>query len=205
MAAERFRLTREGREIDVLLRHDDVAADDELLPVHRARNTFADRTVEVLRFAKDKAPVLRSLDNCRGEWMLAGPFERRGELQQRFFVDTLNGLQRHHLRFALGQRAGLVDDERVYFFKTLKGPGILDQHAHPCAAADADHDRHWRCQPQRTGAGDNQHSDGRNQAMGETRLRPPDVPSREGDDGNADNDRDKPAGYLISEALDRRA
>ena len=53
---------------------------------------------------------------------------------------------------ALGQRAGLVDDERVDLFQPLERLGVLDQHAGLGAAPDADHDRHraWRARA-RTG------------------------------------------------------
>ena len=48
------------------------------------------------------------------------------------------------LRLAFGQRAGLVDDERVDPLHALQRLGVLDQDAAPRAAPDADHDRHRR-------------------------------------------------------------
>ena len=78
------------------------------------------------------------------------------------------------LGLAFGQRAGLVDDERVDLLEALQRLGVLDQHAGLRAAPDADHDRHRRGEPERAGAGDDQHRDGRDQGVGEARLRPPD-------------------------------
>ena len=49
-------------------------------------------------------------------------------------------------RLALGEGAGLVDDEGVDLLHQLERLGVLDQHAEAGAAADADHDRHRRGQ-----------------------------------------------------------
>ena len=80
-----------------------------------------------------------------------------------------------------GQRAGLVDDERVDLLHALQRLGVLDQHAGLRAAADADHDRHRRREAERARAGDDEHGDGRDQAVGEARLRAPDAPGGEGE------------------------
>ena len=71
---------------------------------------------------------------------------------------------RHDLRLAFGERAGLVDHERVDLFHALERFGVLDQHAGLRAAADADHDRHRRREAQRARAGDDQHAHCRDQA-----------------------------------------
>ena len=65
------------------------------------------------------------------------------------------------LRPALGQRAGLVDDQRVDMGEALQRLGVLDQHAGLRAAAGRRHDRHRRRQAQRAGTGDDQHRDRR--------------------------------------------
>ena len=74
-------------------------------------------------------------------------------------------------RLPFGERAGLVDDQRVDLFQSLEGFGVLDQHAGLGAAAGADHDRHGRGQAQGAGAGDDQHGDGVDQGVGQARLR----------------------------------
>ena len=71
-----------------------------------------------------------------------------------------SGVDRDQLRLALGQGAGLVDDQRVDLFQQFERFGVLDQHAGARAAAGADHDRHRRRQAERARAGDDQHRDG---------------------------------------------
>ena len=110
-----------------------------------------------------------------------------------------------HLRLAFGQRAGLVDHQRVDLLHPLQRFGVLDQHAGLRAAADADHDRHRRGQAERAGAGDDQHAHGRDQAEGQARLGPEQRPGREGDQRHRDHRRHEPAGDLIGQPLDRRA
>ena len=64
---------------------------------------------------------------------------------------------------ALRQRAGLVDHQRVDLLHALQRFGVLDEHAGLRAAADADHDRHRRREPERTRAGDDEHAHRRDQ------------------------------------------
>ena len=105
----------------------------------------------------------RGDDGCR-QRMLAAALDAGGEPQHFVFVEARRGHDGHDLRLAFGQRAGLVDDERVDLLHALQRLGILDQHAGLRAAADADHDRHRRRQAERAGAGDDQHADGGDQA-----------------------------------------
>ena len=82
------------------------------------------------------------------------------------------GTHGDHARLAFGQRAGLVDDQRVDFLEALQRLGVLDQHARGRALADADHDRHRRREAERAGAGDDEHRDRGDQRIGEGRRRP---------------------------------
>ena len=70
----------------------------------------------------------------------------------------------------------------------------LDQHAGAGAAADPDHDRHRRGQAERAGAGDDQHRDRGDQAVGQPRLGPDDRPADEGQRRQRDHRRDETAG-----------
>ena len=79
--------------------------------------------------------------------MLAGPLDAGREAEQVVFLDTGGWHQCDHLGLAFGQRAGLVDHQRVDFGEALERLGVLDQHAGPGAAAGADHDRHRRGRP----------------------------------------------------------
>jgi hypothetical protein len=137
--------------------------------------------------------------------MLARPLDAGGKAQDARLVEALGRRDRDHLRLALGQGAGLVDHERVDLLHALERLGVLDQHAGLGAAADADHDRHRGGEPERAGAGDDQHAHRGDQAMREARLGAEHRPGDERNDGDGDDQRDEPAGHLIGQPLDRRA
>ena len=109
------------------------------------------------------------------------------------------------LRFAFGERAGFVDDQGVDFFENFQSFGIFDEHARASAAADTNHDRHRRGETEGAGARDDEHGDGVHQSVGETGLRAEEKPRDERYDGDGYDDRDKPFGDTISEALDGSA
>jgi hypothetical protein len=113
-------------------------------------------------------------------------FEACDEAQQIILGDAPERAHRDNLRLAFRERARLVDHERVDLFEPLQGLGVLDQNAGLSPAPDADHDRHGRCQPERAGTGDDQHRDGRHEAVGKTWLRPPGGPDGESRDRNRD-------------------
>ena len=106
---------------------------------------------------------------------------------------------------AFGERAGLVDDQRIDALHALERFGIADQHAGLRAAPDADHDRHRCRKPERAGAGDDQNADGRDQRISEARLRAERRPGRERDQRRRDHRRHEPGRHAVGEALDRRA
>ena len=111
---------------------------------------------------------------------------------------------RDHARLAFGQRAGLVDDQRVDRLQPLQRFGILDQHAGHGAFADSDHDGHRCGETERARAGDDQHGDRRDQRISESRRRAPDHPGDEGDDRRGDDRGHEPGRDDIGKALDRR-
>ena len=136
-------------------------------------------------------PRQRSPPPTDARWRVQRWPPKRSDLR---FVEAVRGHDRHDFRLAFGQRAGLVDDQRVDLLHALQRLGILDQHAGLRAAADADHDRHRRRQAQRAGAGDDQHAHRRDQAVGEARLRPERRPGGKGNQRAPDHRRHEPAG-----------
>ena len=108
-------------------------------------------------------------------------------------------------RLALGQRAGLVDDQRVDAGEALQRLGLADQHAGLRAAPGGDHDRHRRREPERAGAGDDQHDTAATSAWAMRRRRAEQRPGGEGEDRDGDDGRHEVAGDAVGEALDRRA
>ena len=137
--------------------------------------------------------------------MLAHAFETGREPEQFVFADPWRRPHRHNPGLAFGQRAGLVDDQRVDLLEPLERLRVLDEHARSRAPPDADHDRHRRREAERARAGDDQHRHRRDEAIGHARLGPPDRPGDEGGDGCRNDQGHEPAGDLIGEALDGRA
>ena len=82
---------------------------------------------------------------------------------------------------------------------------VLDQHTGLSAAADADHDRHWRRKTKSTRASDDENGNGRDETIRQPRLGTPDAPRQEGYNSNDDHRRYEPARDLIGEPLDRCA
>ena len=116
--------------------------------------------------AASASPVLaRGAGDRRGQRMLARLFEAGGQSEQLGFVLARRRHDRHQPGLALGQRAGLVDDQGVDPLQDLERLGVLDQHAGAGPAAGPDHDRHRRGQPEGTRAGDDQHRDGVDQRV----------------------------------------
>ena len=103
------------------------------------------------------------------------------------------GPDRHDLGLAFGERAGLVDDERVDLFHALQRLGVLDEHARLRAAPDADHDRHRRREPERAGTSDDQDRDGGDEPVGKARLGSENRPGGEGGERHGDHQRHEPA------------
>ena len=124
------------------------------------------------------ALLLRGARRWRARADARSRARRWPQAQDLGLVKSLRRARWRHGRLALGQRAGLVDDERVDLLHVLEGLGVLDQHAGLGAASDADHDRHRRRKPERARTGDDQHGDRRDEAVGEARLRAPDAPRR---------------------------
>ena len=103
---------------------------------------------------------------------------------------------------AFGQRAGLVDDQRLQPPRLLQRRRVADDDAGLRAAPGADHDRGRRGEAQRARAGDDQHGHGAHQGLRPAAQPPP--REREGDERDHDDHRDEHARDAIGQALDRR-
>ena len=87
-----------------------------------------------------------SVDDGHRQRVLAGSLDAGELLQDVSGREPGRRLDVDDLRPALGQRAGLVDHQRVDLLHALERLGVADQHAVLRAAADADHDGHRRGQ-----------------------------------------------------------
>ena len=126
---------------------------------------------------------------------------RRGAAPRRASTPSAasTSTQRHP---AGGDRAGLVEHDRVDPARGLEDLRALDQQPELRAAAGADQQRGRRGEPERARAGDDQHRDGGGE--GERRALAGAEPEAERRDGERDDDRDEDAGDAVGEPLDRR-
>ena len=102
---------------------------------------------------------------------------------------------------ALGEGAGLVEDQHVELVGGLERLGGADEHAGLGALAGGDHDRQRRGDPQRAWAGDDQHCDGRHQRELECRCGADIEPHHEGGNGDEQHSRHEPASDCVGQPL----
>ena len=149
---------------------------------------------------------LRRVDDRSCQRMLAILFDGRRQSQQLVVGDVADRMDGDQLRPALGERAGLVDHQRVDLFELFERGCIFHEHAFARPAADADHDRHRRGQAQRTGTGDDQHRHRADERIRQPRIgRSPHAPRDERQHRRRDHERHEPRGHRVGHALDRRA
>ena len=152
----------------------------KLAALDLAGNSFPGGSVEAGRLGQFELAFLCDVDDRGCERMFARAFDARGKPQNFVLAKVAAGPDRHDLRLALGEGAGLVDDERVDLFHAFQRLGVFDEHAQLRAASDPDHDRHGRREAERAGARDNQDRNGGDEPIGEGRLRAKDRPGGEG-------------------------
>ena len=180
-------------------------ADEHAPPIDVAADAAAGGRCEIRDVRRLDAALGGAAHDRGGERMLAVRFDGGGGGEQFLLGDRSRGNDVRQARFAFGQRAGLIHDQRVHLFHPLDRRGVLDQHAGLRAATDADHDRHRRRESERAGTGDDQHGDGIHDRVREARLRSEPDPGDEGQHRDAEDGRHKPARHFVGEALDRRA
>ena len=163
----------------------------------------ADRA-EILNRPKRDSALPGATDDRVRQRVRTRFLERGGKSEQIGFFETGRRLHRYQGRFALGQGAGLVDDDRVDGCEALERRCILDQDAAPGPLADADHDRHRRGEPEGTGTGDDQHRHRRDQRKGQARGRPGEGPEDEGGDRRDEHDWNEHGRDLVDFSLNRR-
>jgi hypothetical protein len=88
-------------------------AERDLASSHFADDASTRARREVLQLRGREPLRLRAAHDRRGERMLARALERRRQAQDLVFGPTARRDDADELRLALGQRAGLVDDDRV--------------------------------------------------------------------------------------------
>ena len=173
-------------------------------PFDLAADALAGERTKASWLGQGQPALLCRGDDGGGQRMLAGALDRSGSCQQIALRPLARRHHRDHARPAFGQRAGLVENERIDALQTLQRLGRADQHAGARALADPDHDRHRRRQAESAGAGDDEHRYGGDQRVGEGRGRSPDRPGGECHQRDGDHRGHEPAGHDVGEPLDRR-
>ncbi len=141
-------------------------------------------------------------DDGAGQRMLARRLGGGRQAQQFTGSGTFRRLDGHDLRPALGEGAGLVDQQHVRSGEPLEGGRILDEHARLRAAADAGDQRDGRRQPECAGARDDQDGDGVDEPVQPAAVGGEHRPGREADRGDCEHDRHKPPRDAVGEAGD---
>ncbi len=131
-------------------------------------------------------------------------FKRCGQLQDFVFVKSVVWHHGHQLGFALCQRAGFINDQRVNLGENLQRLGVLDQNTGLCTATGGRHDGHWRGKTKGAGASNDQDRNGRYKGVGQRRIGAVDGPGTIGYDGDQDHGGHKIPRHPIRHFLDRR-
>ena len=206
LAVRAQRLGRRGERtgIEMQLLEERAVAQGDHPAVHPAGDALPRVRGEVFRLGQLDLPLPRTCHDRRRERMLAPALQARGKTQQGGLVPAFSGHHRNDLGLSLGQRAGLVHDQRVHLAHDLDGLGVLEQHAGRRAFARSHHDGHRRRQAQRARTRDDQHSHGVDQGVGQAGLGADQCPYGERDDGRGHDRRDEVAGHHVRQLLDRR-
>ena len=100
-----------------------------------------------------------------------------------------------HLGFAFGDGAGLIQDHGIQEMSSLQAFGAFDEDAVFRTLAGAHHDGNGGGQPQRTGAGDDQHRDAH--VQGKVKPGAQQQPHHNGDGGDSHNGGNKDRSHLV--------
>jgi hypothetical protein len=128
-AAQGPRALRERPERDAEVAHERPVPQRDGAAVHRPAHALAGEALEPGDARELDAARLAALDDRRSERVLAAALQRRREAEQRRLVGAGRGKHGDEPRFALGERARLVDDERVHLAHHLDRLGIPEEHA----------------------------------------------------------------------------
>ena len=166
--------------------------------MHEGDGAVAGDVAELGGSLGDHATLGGVADDGGGQRVLGLVLERGDQREQLGLVDAVDD-DVGDLRLALGQRAGLVHDDRVDAGRGLECGGVLDQHAALGAQAGADHDRGRGGQPQGVGAGDHDDGDGEQQGGLDAGAGP--EPRPEGEQAADERDEHQPERGPVGQAL----
>ncbi len=154
-------------ELDAALSQEIHASDQDLAARHVRADAVAGDGLEAARLCDLEALFAGVGDDGAAEGVLRAELGRRRCCQRLVLGAGAAGRDDlGHPRFALGDGAGLVEDDGGYVLQGLDGRALSDEHAVLRAHAGAHHEGRGRCKSQCAGAGDNEHRDGRVEGEG---------------------------------------
>src|SRR6202047_500474 len=136
--------------------------------------------------------------------MLAAALEGRRHAPELKIARARGGRDGCDAGAAFGERASLVDDERVDFFKNFERLGVSYEDSGERAAAGADHDRHRRGEAQWAGTRDDQYGDSVKRRVRHFRRGPNGGPDCERGERDEHDCRNEERGNTVGEFLDGR-
>ena len=173
--------------------HDAVDPAPDSLPLGRAK---------VLRFGEGDALFGSILHDGIGQRMLRTLFHRCCQRNQLVGSEAVQGQHIGHPGSALGDGAGLIQNDGVHQVGGFQALGALDEDAVFSALSGAHHDCHRGGQPQRTGAGDHQHRNA--DGEGKVKALPQQQPHDGGNQGNGHHGGDEHRRHLVRQLGDGR-
>ncbi len=204
LLAQRVRGAIDDARVDVRVGEQPGIAQAHVLPGYRAAHALPGDRTEPRHVDESPSIRLRASDDRGGQRMLAQRLQTGGPEQHLRFIESAGGDHDLHRRLAFGQRAGLVDHQRIDLFHQLQRFGILDEHALLRPASDTDGDGDGRCQPERARTRDDEdghHHEQRIRQRWRGACRRPDDAGQRGD---TKHEQHEPACDLIDQLLDRR-
>ncbi|EAQ04289.1 hypothetical protein OB2597_09104 [Pseudooceanicola batsensis HTCC2597] len=203
LGLKRRRALGEPCGIDLQILHQRRIAERDAPPSDASRDALAGHGLEIRTVLARGAAILGARDQRLGQGMFRSAFERGDQRQQLGRVHAA-GFDIRECRLALGQCAGLVEDQRIHPGEPLQRLGIADQDAGIRPAPRGHHDRHRRGQAKRAGTGDDHHGNSGDEGVGQGRSRSERPPGREGQQGDPDDGGHEIARHLVRHRLDRR-
>ncbi len=157
-------------------------ADGDMVSVDRRGDATAGDRVE-LRRRRHVAELVADGDDRTGDRVLAVGLGGGGQAHHPVRVPTLDGGTVDDGVVALGEGAGLVEEDDIDGAHPLQGEAILDEDPGPGRRRGGDRDHQRDGEAEGVGAGDDQHRDGADDTVGGVSHRRPDQHRDQGGGG----------------------
>ena len=162
-----------------------VAARDDLTG-HLALQTLAGHSLKIGNGGVGELVLFGLFQNGTGQRVLTAQFQASGHAEQELGRHVAGTHDLDHAGFAGGDGAGLIQQHSIGVAGGFQAGGGLEQDAVFGAHTAANHDGNRRCQAQRAGAADDQHTDTAGQRVSEgLAQQQPDNERQQGDAGNS--------------------